>query len=233
MTNQQPNLNKLQSLLKVKFKNPKLLLTAVTHKSYTNEDKTATDNERLEFLGDAVLEFIVSDFLYKNFKNQPEGNLTALRAKIVCTTSLSQLAKRLNLGSFLRLSKGEAKSGGRQNTNILADLIEAIIGAIYLDQGLSAAYDFVYYHLLSSYQKLPDLNQIKSAKTRLQEIIQERHKLTPTYKVIKEKPDQDAPDHFIVGVYLNDQLLGVGQGKNKKTAQEQAAQAALAKLKNQ
>ncbi len=233
MNQLQPNLNKLQSLLKVQFNNPNLLLTAITYKSYTNEDKTATDNERLEFLGDAVLEFIVSDFLYKNFKNQPEGNLTALRAKIVCTTSLSQLAKRLKLGNFLRLSKGEAKSGGRQNINILADLVEAIIGAIYLDQGLKTAYEFVYNHLLVSYHHLPDIAQIKSAKTRLQEIIQDQYKLTPIYKVIQEKPDQDAPDHFTVGVYLNDQLLGIGQGKNKKTAQEQAAQAALAKLKNQ
>ena len=232
MIKSQPDLKTLQSLLQINFNNPQLLLTAITHKSYTNEDKTATDNERLEFLGDAVLEFVVSDFLYKNFQNQPEGNLTALRAKIVCTTSLTQLAKHLNLGKFLRLSKGEAKSGGRQNINILADLVEAIIGAIYLDQGLTTAYNFIHRHLLSPYHKLPDLNQIKSAKTRLQEIIQNQYKLTPIYKVIQEKPDQDAPDHFTIGVYVNNQLLGVGQGKNKKTAQEKAAQAALQKLKH-
>ncbi|NOY15061.1 MAG: ribonuclease III [bacterium] len=228
---QKPNLDQLEKILGIHFRNQNLLLTALTHRSFINEaNKNISSNERMEFLGDAILEFVVSDYLYKTFKDQPEGNLTTLRSKIVCTKTLSQKAKQLNLGSFLLLSRGEESGGGRDNPNLLADLFEAIIGAIYLDQGLKTVSDFIHKHLLADFSNLPDLDSIKSAKTLLQELLQEKFKQAPVYKVIEEKKDQEAADHFTVGVYLGDRLLGIGQGKNKKAAQEAAARSALAKI---
>jgi len=226
------DLSQLEQLLGVKFQDRSLLETALTHRSYLNENKRVKlSNERLEFLGDAVLEFIVSDFIYRRFTNQPEGNLTTLRSSLVKTQTLSGLSQRLGLWRWLKLSRGEDKSGGRHNQNILADLFEAVVGAIYLDQGIDTAYDFVKRHLLADLtQTKIDFERIKGYKNSLQELVQSRLHITPEYRVIKEDQVNEAR-RFKVGVYVGDRLLGQGVGRNKKRAQEQAAKQALAYLK--
>ncbi len=223
---------KAESVLGLAFKDKALLKKAFRHRSYLNEaGKALKSNERLEFLGDAILEFIVSEYIYQTYQEQPEGNLTSMRAKLVCTQNLARISQNLGLGQLLLLSRGEDLNQGRQNPNILADLLEAVIGAIYLDQGLNKTKQFVYQHILKDANKFSDFENIKSSKNQLQELIQKKYQVTPEYKVLAEKPNQDASDHFLIGVYLQDRLLAKGQAKTKKQAQEKAAQAALSQLK--
>lgn len=217
----------LEKTLGLKFKNPDLLENAFVHRSYLNEnsDFPFPSNERMEFLGDAVLEQIVSDFLYHRFPALPEGELTALRAALVKTESLSEEARRLNLGKELRLSKGEELSGGRDNPYLLANTFESVIGALYLDQGLEKTREFINRELL--YKAEESLRAgVKDPKSRFQEIAQARFDTTPRYRVVKEWGP--AHEHrFLIAVYLKTKKIGEGEGKSKKEAEENAARIAL------
>lgn len=220
----------IEKSLRVRFKNPDLLENAFVHRSYLNEspDFPFPSNERLEFLGDAVLEQIVSNFLYHNFPSLPEGELTALRAALVRTESLAEEAQRLGMGKELLLSKGEESGGGRDNPYLLANTFEAVIGAIYLDQGLDETNKFILRELLYKTEKSLRAGT-KDAKSRLQEITQARFGATPTYRITEEWGP--AHDHrFLSGVYFKGGKVGEGEGKNKKEAEEKAAQAALQNL---
>jgi len=216
----------LQKKLNYKFNNIKLLENALTHSSYANEVRNGlTSNERLEFLGDSVLSIIVADYLFLHFKNIPEGELTKLRASLVCEKSLCVFARRLDLGKYLMLGKGEDKGGGRERDSILADAFEAVIAAIYLDGGMTAATEFVLSYVEP---EIVDKNEhtFKDYKTALQEIIQ-RNPEENVYYVLK---GESGPDHnkvFEVEVHLNSNVIGCGKGKNKKQAEQMAAKQAL------
>jgi len=220
-------MTKIDSLQKL-FKNKKILEQALTHRSWVNEHPGKREtNERLEFLGDAILEFIISEHLYQNFPQQKEGYLTALRANLVNTKNLSTVAQKLAVGKVLHLSKGEEETGGRTNPSLLADTLEAIIGALYLDQGLAATKKFIEKNLLSTLkEKLR--KPLKDAKSRLQEDVQARKIPAPKYVVISET----GPDHakeFVVEVLINGKSWGRGKGKSKAEAEQQAARKALKK----
>jgi ribonuclease-3 len=222
---------KLQTTLKLKFKNPKLLNRAFIHRSYLNEHKTyeGDSNERLEFLGDSVLSIVVSDFLFNKLPKSPEGELTQIRASLVRTETLGQIAGELNLGEYLLLSKGEEESGGRSNKSIMANTFEALIGAIYIDLGLEKASAFIEKQILSKWLKL-STSAVSDNKSKLQEVLQRKYHQSPTYKLI----DTWGPDHernFKIGVYLETIQLGEGVGKNKQTAAQNAAGDALSKIK--
>jgi len=220
----------LEQKLDLKFKNKNLLITALTHRSYLNEhpEVSLEHNERLEFLGDAVLEFLVSEYLYKNFQ-KPEGEMTNLRAALVNTKALADVAKNLYIEEYLFLSKGEKNDKGRARESLLANALEAIIGATYLDQGIEIARKFVEKNILKNLPEILKKRDIKDAKSRFQEIAQEKFKITPEYKVLKEW----GPDHqkqFQVGVYLGNKLIEKGQGFSIKEAEEEAANKALKSL---
>ena len=211
----------------VNFKNQKLLEQAVTHRSFLNEnrDYKLDHNERLEFLGDAVLELVVTENLFNNFTN-PEGELTSWRAALVNGEMLSQIAKEIGVEEYLLMSKGESKDTGRARVYLLANALEAIIGAIYLDQGYDAVKGFI---LKKVVVKLDDILKNKSymdPKSYFQERAQETEKLTPSYRVTKEwGPDHDK--HFVMGVYLGDKLIAEGEGDSKQDAQREAARKGL------
>ncbi len=214
--------------LKITFKNPSLLKQALTHRSYLNEHKgeNLTSNERLEFLGDAILEFLTSKFLFRSLPSRPEGELTNIRSNIVCTSSLAKVAQKLNLGKHLLLSRGEKESGGQKNKTLLANTFEALIGAIYLDQGLKATEKFVYQNLLLNAKENIDKISVKDYKSLLQEKTQAEIKQSPRYRILKEV----GPEHnktFTVGVYYNGQIQGKGIGKSKQEAEQKAAYSAL------
>lgn len=220
----------LLSILNLKFKNSKLLEQAFLHRSYLNEVKTVTEsNERLEFLGDSVLSLIISYYLYDLRTTDSEGNLTNLRAHIVKTTSLAEAAQNLNLGKYLKLSKGEEISGGRNNPQLLANTYEALLGAIFLDQGLEAAKTIINKTLLPFFEKAIKMGPPKDAKSSLQEIVQQKLKKSPRYKILKTQ----GPDHakqFTVAVYIAGKEKGRGTGASKQVAEEEAARYALQKL---
>lgn len=215
-------------LLKAKFVNPKLFDSALTHRSWVNEHKgVRTNNERLEFLGDAILEFVVSKELFSKFPDKEEGYLTALRANIVNTISLSEVAKKLDLGPLIFLSKGEEDGGGRGNTSLLADTVEAIIGAMFIDRGIGAAEKFIEANLLKDVEDRAK-EPLKDSKSQLQEHVQSLGFTAPKYQVVEES----GPDHnkkFIIEVVVNGEPWGRGEGKNKSTAEQDAARQALAK----
>lgn len=212
------------------FQNPELLEVALTHRSFLNEQKKIkTSNERFEYLGDAVLELLVSEYLYTNFPNKPEGELTNLRAKIVQTKTLAYVAKQLNLGKFIRLSRGEAASGGAENFSILADTFEAVIGAVYLDQGIKKTREFVVSQLLKNAKDLIHKSEVQDWKSRLQEEVQAQKGNSPIYKLVKAVgPDHDR--NFTVAVSFFNKQQAKGQGKSKQTAEQEAAKKALEKL---
>jgi len=217
-------------MTKLPIKNQKLFDTALTHRSYLNENpKVKQHNERLEFLGDAVLELIVSSFLFDQYPGKPEGWLTALRAALVKTTTLAEIAKNLKLGEELRLSRGEEQGGGRQNPSLLANTFEAVIGAIYLDSGYDTAQQFIATHLFPETKNIIDQQLLKDYKSLFQEAIQSQNEPTPTYKVIKAS----GPDHnktFIIKVFVCNKPWGRGTGKSKQEAEQQAAKKALETL---
>jgi len=215
--------------LKEIFKDRKLLEQALTHKSWVNEhpDVRGT-NERMEFLGDAILEFIVSQKIYELFPDKEEGYLTALRANLVNTNNLAFIAKNLDVGKNLFLSKGEEETGGRENISLLADTVEAIIGALYLDQGLETVKVFIEKNLIPSIKDKIS-KPLKDSKSRLQEYVQSKGDPTPKYVVFKES----GPDHakeFIVDVSSAGKKLGRGKGKSKSEAEQKAASNALKTL---
>ncbi len=225
------DLQALQKILGVDFKDVALLLSAVTHRSYLNEHREATwdHNERLEFLGDAVLELAVTDFLFRKYPEKPEGELTAVRAAIVNTNSLSSASEQLDVNQYLLMSKGEAKDEGRARQYILANVFEACIGAIYLDQGYEKACEFITGRLLGNTDEIVQKRLWQDPKSRFQELAQEKASVTPTYETIS----QDGPDHdrvFTVGVFLRHEKVAEGKGRSKQEAEQQAAlQAAVAK----
>jgi ribonuclease-3 len=219
----------LEKNLGLEFKNRDLLIEAFCHRSYLNEhpDFPLPHNERLEFLGDAVLELIVTEYLYKKYPEKNEGELTNWRAALVNAKILGELAKNLGFNDFLLLSKGEEKETGKARLYILANTFEALIGAIYLDQGYEVAKNFVEKNLIE--KKLPEIIEkglFKDPKTRFQEEAQERVKITPTYKVLEEW-GPDHAKHFIVGVFLGNELVAKGEGTSKQEAEEEAAKNAL------
>jgi len=226
------NYQGLEKKLGVKFRDSKLLVEALTHRSYLNETKQRElhSNERLEFLGDSILSFVISEWLFKRFPEYPEGILTNLRSNLVKTESLAKIAKKISLGSFLLLSRGEKESGGQNNPALLANTLEAVIGAIFLDQGTNATKNFIRINFKNLLEILISKGEFKDFKSLLQEKTQAENKISPVYKTIKES----GPDHakiFTVGVFLEKKLLARGQGKNKQAAEEEAAKNALEKLK--
>ena len=211
----------------LKFKNPDLLKQALTHRSYLNENPNfgLDHNERLEFLGDAVLELVVTEYLYQNYKN-PEGELTSWRAALVNAEMLSKKAKKLGLNDEILLSRGEAKDTGKARDYILANALEALIGAIYLDGGYEIAKKFINENILIELPSVLENKLYLDAKSQFQERAQEEVNITPEYKVLKEwGPDHDKK--FKIGVYLNTELVAVAIGSSKQEAQQKAAEKAL------
>lgn len=216
-----------QSTLGFNFKDAALLERAFIHRSYLNEHPKLglEHNERLEFLGDAVLELVVTDYLYRNFSN-PEGELTNYRSALVKTESLAAVAAILGVTDYLKLSRGEARGNDRSRTLISANCVEAIIGAIYLDQGYEVAQQFISKHITSKLPEILKLGSFIDPKSKFQELAQEKDGQTPQYKVLEESgPDHDK--QFVVGVFIGSKLLGQGKGTSKQSAQQMAAEAAL------
>lgn len=211
------------------FDDPELILTAFTHRSYMNEHKKSAKehNERLEFLGDAVLELVVTEYLFSNY-SEPEGILTNWRSALVRTESISAASARLGYESMLRLSRGEKQGSERARQQILANTFEAVIGAVYMDKGYEAAKKIIHDHILSTFEEILETGSWRDPKSRLQEVAQSVDGMTPAYKVL----DEEGPDHdkiFTLGVYVGSKLLGKGTGSSKQNAQQEAAQAALQK----
>lgn len=223
---------KIEDIIGVKFNDSNLIKQAFIHRSYLNEHPKLglEHNERLEFLGDAVLELVVTDYLYRHHPN-PEGELTSWRSALVKTESLAALAEKLDIGQYLLMSRGEAKSGGRSRTALLANLIEAIIGAMYLDQDYEVARNFIEKYIISSLASILREGTYIDAKSHFQEVAQERDGVTPHYEVLSESgPDHDK--EFTVGVFLGDKEYGRGGGPSKQAAQQSAAAAALKKYES-
>lgn len=215
----------------VSFNNLNLLIEALTHRSYLNEHReyTGGHNERLEFLGDAVLELAATNFLFKKFPAKPEGELTAYRASLVNTVSLAESAQALGINDFLLLSKGESKDTGRARDVILADAFEAIIGAVYLDQGFAAAEAFIAKNLYEKIDAVIANRSYQDAKSRFQELAQEKKGITPAYETLSEVgPDHDK--RFTVGVFIGSEEIARGIGQSKQEAEQSAAQAGLDKM---
>ena len=221
--------SKFEERAGIDFKNKAILKQAFTHRSYINENRDSglSHNERLEFLGDAVLELVITDYLYNNLKDSNEGELTSLRAALVNADTCSKVAQELGANDFLLLSKGESKDAiSRARQYILANTLEAIIGAIYVDQGLEEAKKFILTHIASLSHDIIKSGAWIDAKSLFQAKSQEIEGLTPVYKTIKESgPDHDK--HFTVGVYVGDKILGQGDGKSKQDAEQEAAKVAL------
>lgn len=223
----------LEKRITIKFKDQKLLNNVFIHRSFLNEHKSypMPSNEKLEFLGDSVLSLITSIYLYKNYPSLDEGTYTDIKASIVRTESLAEVAKNLQLGDYIYLSKGEELNEGRSNKNILADTFESLVAAIFIDQGFDAAYRFIVTHLFTT--KLNHIVKNKlylSPKSRLQELLQAKFKTLPDYVIIKE----EGPEHkkeFTVEVFFKQKKLGKGFGFSKKEAEESAAKNALEKKK--
>jgi ribonuclease-3 len=223
-----PDFAKFEEVAGITFKNKELLKRAFTHRSYLNENRGAesSHNERLEFLGDAVLELMVTEYLFEKYPDSTEGDLTAYRAALVNAIILSEVAQKINVNDYLLLSKGEAKDTGKARQYILANTIEAIIGAIYLDQGYDSAKYFISKNLFHLIDKIVADKTWIDAKSKFQEKAQEKESLTPLYKSLKE----EGPDHdkkFTIGVYLDKDLIAEGDGMSKQEAEQVAAKKAL------
>lgn len=225
------NLTRIEKKISIEFQNKNLLREALTHRSYLNENPSwgVPHNERLEFLGDAVLELTVTENLFSSYPDYTEGELTSIRAALVNYQTLAKIAKDINLDESIYLSKGEAKDTERAKEVILANALESLIGAIYLDKGYEISANFIKENVLKLVPEIVEKKLYKDPKSLLQEIIQEKLKITPTYEVMAE----DGPDHdkiFEVGVYFNDKLAGQGKGHSKQEAEIDAARNALEKL---
>lgn len=224
------SLDELQKTIHVTFTDKALLSQAFIHRSYLNEARHLhSSNERLEFLGDAVLSFLTSHFLYTQYPDYPEGTLTNIRSGLVKTQSLATVAKNLNLGRLLQLSHGEEASGGRENASLLADCFEALLGALYLDQGVECARTFLSTYLFPNARIIVESKSYIDYKSLLQEIIQQDSRISPTYRVTKS----EGPDHaktFWVEATANTVILGKGTGKSKQEAEQAAASDALEKM---
>ena len=226
------NLDKLSDILGVKVSSLETFKTAFTHRSYLNEHPTYNNpsNERLEFLGDAVLQLLSSEFLYRNYPESPEGDLTNFRSAVVCTPSIAEEAKKMGYGEFLLLSNGEESTGGRDREYILANTFEAVLGALYLEEGIDCCRTFLAKNLFYKVKDLVQKQEYKDAKSQFQELAQEKTGITPLYEVL----DSWGPDHektFKVGVYLDKKLMGTGEGRSKQKSEQQAAISAIEQIK--
>jgi ribonuclease-3 len=215
------------------FRDKALLETAFTHRSYLNENRSPnphvknSHNERLEFLGDAVLELVVTEFLFAKYPDGPEGDLTAYRAALVNTISISDAATKLEMNEFLLLSRGESRDTGRARAIILANAFEALIGALYLDQGYVTAKDFIGKQLFHKTDEVVEKRLWQDGKSKLQEVAQDKSGVTPSYELV----NQSGPDHdkrFVIGVYIAGERVALGEGRSKQEAEQDAAQKALA-----
>lgn len=223
--------SKLEKKIGIKFKNQELLRTAFVHRSYINEHKGSgwEHNERAEFLGDAVLELVATEYLYSHFPN-PEGDLTNWRSALVKGETLAKIARELELGSILYLSKGEEHSGGREKDYLLANAFEALIGVIYLEHGYAKSQKFIGKFLLVHLENILKKGEHIDAKSRLQELAQDKMMTTPNYQLLHD----EGPDHdkvFTMGAYIGDRIVGKGAGGNKQAAEQKAAEDALKRLK--
>lgn len=223
------SVEELQSVIDYKFKDKSLIVKALTHSSYANEMHMGklNDNERLEFLGDAVLEIVTSRFLYLNYPDYSEGDLTKLRASLVCEPTLAYCTKEINLGKYILLAHGEDKCGGRKRKSILSDALEALIGAIYLDGGMDKASEFIMKYILTD---IDNKTLFHDCKTNLQEVVQAKHDGNVEYILIAE----EGPAHdktFESAVKYHDKVLGQGTGHTKKAAEQEAAYQALLNIK--
>lgn len=221
--------HELQELLGVEFEDEKLLITALTHSSYANEKKNVLYNERLEFLGDSVLQLTISMYLFSKDENKSEGELTKLRSLIVCENSLYEIALKWELGKYLRMSKGEELTGGRCRVSILADAVEAVIAAVYLDRGIERAQEFIKENFKAVIDKAVNNEIILDYKTTLQERLQKTGEVSIDYDVVKE----EGPAHrriFYTEVKVNGEFKGKGSGYSKKEAEQNAAKEAIAKM---
>lgn len=224
-------MKELERKLNYTFQNPALLSEALNHSSYANEHRNQrmNSNERLEFLGDSVLGFVTAEFLFRQHPDLPEGDLTRIRAALVCEQSLYEVARKLNLGCYLKLGKGEESGGGRERTSILADATEAVFAAVYLDGGISAASALIHRCLLDAEKEEAVEERRRDYKTELQELVQRKADQVLTYRMAGEQ----GPDHnktFRAEVLLNGSVIGVGDGHSKKEAEQVAARAALGEL---
>ena len=223
------SVDELQSVIGYEFKDKSLIVQAMTHSSYANEMHMGkhSDNERLEFLGDAVLEIVTSRFLYLNYPDYSEGDLTKLRASLVCEPTLAYCTKEIDLGKYVLLARGEDKSGGRLRKSILSDALEALIGAIYLDGGMDKASDFIEKYILTD---IEHKILFYDCKTNLQEVVQAKHDGNVEYQLLSE----EGPAHnktFSSAVLYHDEVLGTGKGHTKKAAEQEAAYQALLSIK--
>ena len=212
----------LEKELGLNFKDKNLLKTAVTHSSYANQKKKVEFNERLEFLGDSVLQLVISEYLYTRFNEKPEGYLTKIRSLIVCENSLCDIASTWNLGMYMNMSKGEEITGGRNRVSILADCVEAVIAAIYLDKGIEEAKVFILNNFKTTIEKAISNEMIFDYKTRLQEVLQQNGEVDICYELVKF----EGPPHrrkFFVDLLINDCIKGSGEGYSKKEAEQNAA----------
>jgi len=223
-------LDKLQTIINVKFKNRSLLNRALTHRSYVNEtDRTVRDNERLEYLGDSVLALVVNEYLFKHYEDYREGNLAKIKSAVVSEKTLTKVSREINLGSFILMGRGEENSGGRERSSILANTLEAVIGAVYLDSGLKASRRFVLSLIKDDIERIDGLAYLRDPKTTLQEHVQKKYKKRPVYEVI----DESGPDHckeFTVMLVINDRQINTGKGTSKRKAEMNAAVTALKKI---
>lgn len=221
------NFSKLEKKLNLNFKNKNLLAQAFCHRSYLNENPKCglENNERLEFLGDAVLELVITEYLYKNYK-ESEGQLTNWRAALVNSQSLSKIAEELNFNDYILLSRGEAKDTGKARQSILANAFEAFLGALYLDRGLRTVRNFIEKYLIKKLSYIIENGLFRDAKSFFQEMAQKEIKITPEYKVLEEH-GPDHAKHFTIGVFLEDKLIAAGTGSSKQEAEEEAARNAL------
>jgi len=225
-------LEKLQKILRIKFKNKSLLLRALTHRSFVNESgKNIRDNERLEYLGDSVLGLVVNEYLFKHFEDYREGKLAKIKSAIVSEASLSKIAGGIPLGNFISMGKGEERSGGGDRPSILANTLEAIIGAFYLDSGLKSCRKFVLSLIKEDIESVNSLTYLRDPKTTLQEYVQKKYKERPLYEVIEER----GPDHrkeFTVKLIINGREVSTGQGTSKRLAETNAARASLKRIED-
>ena len=224
-------LKEIEENLGVCFNNPTLLKTALTHSSFANQFKDAEYNERLEFLGDAVLQLCITEYLFNNFKSKSEGELTKPRSLIVCENSLYEIAKKLHLGEYIRMSKGEELTGGRERISIQADAVEAVIAAVYLDKGIGFVRDFILLHFEEIIKQAINNEIILDFKTKLQEFLQKDGEVSIHYELIKH----EGPPHrrkFVTNVVIENNIMGEGCVYSKKEAEQNAAKQALMKLDN-
>ncbi len=214
--------------IRYSFSDPQLLTNALTHSSYSNEnrDKNVKDNERLEFLGDSVLGFITADYIFENYVDLPEGQMTKMRAAAVCESALYEYAEQIGLGEMLLLGKGEKFGGGQHRPSVLSDAFEAVVAAIYLDGGMEPAREFVLPFIKKKTVEVINNNRLGDYKTTLQEIVQKNHQETLHYELVEESgPGHNR--HFVVEVYINSNPIARGEGQSKKAAEQDAARSAL------